>query len=289
MEFNYQQVITHSTTFHADDVFGVALCRLINPEIKVIRTLNVDKYLEMAANLHENALVFDIGMGKYDHHQKDKALRDDGTPYCGFGLLWRDFGHLLCSDQRAWEKVDQTLVIGIDKHDNGVASNLLSRSIGNMNPNWNDDTPEDIAFFRAMQVAYQLLKAQIDHANAVVDAGERVIASYTGGPILVLDKYVPWQDMVQTDERLKDILFCVYPSQRGGFCVQTVTTQPGSFKNRMDFPEEWLGHEDLARGITFAHTSNFLIVCEKKEQALRVAEEAIDYGRENEAKAVWSV
>lgn len=280
--FDYDQVITHSTIFHADDVFGVAMCRLIDPKIEIIRTLDVEKYLEMAKNIYKKALVFDIGFGKYDHHQADKALRTDGTPYCGFGLLWRDFGYLLCPEREAWEKVDQTLVIGIDKADNGVAQNLLSSTIKTMNPQWDSNISENLAFGRAMNIAQIMLKAHIDHANSIVAAKDEVLSNYHGDEILVLDKYLPYQDTVQTDPRLKDVLFVVYPSQRGGWNVQTVTKEPGTFVNRMDFPTEWLGHADPERGIHFAHTANFLIACDTKDQAIEVAEEALEYGRKDQ-------
>lgn len=276
--FDYDQVITHSTVFHADDVFGVALCRLIDPKIEIIRTLDVEKYLEMARNVGKKALVFDIGLGKYDHHQTNKTFRTDGTPYCGFGLLWRDFGYLLCPEREAWEKVDQTLVIGIDKADNGVAQNLLSSTIKTMNPQWNSSVSESVAFGRAMNVAQIMLQSHIDHANSIVAAKDEVLSHYNGDEILVLDKYMPYQDIVQSDPKLKDVLFVVYPSQRGGWNVQTVTKEPGTFINRMDFPEEWLGHADPERGIHFAHTSNFLIGCNTKEQAINVAKEALEYG-----------
>ncbi len=278
--FDFDQVITHSTIFHADDVFGCAMCRLINPKIEIIRTLDVEEQLKRSGNIGKKALVFDIGMGEYDHHQPDKAVRSDGTPYCGFGLLWRDFGHLLCPDKDAWEKVDQNFVIAIDKADNGVSQNLLSASIKVFNPNWNSADSENVAFHRALLVAMQILQQRVEHANSVVTARDQVIASYTGGEILVLDKYLPYTDVVQTDPRLKDILFVVYPSQRGGWNVQTIPREPGQFVNRMDFPESWLGHADEARGIHFAHTSNFLIACDTKEQAIRVAEEAVQEGSE---------
>ncbi len=277
--FNYDQVITHSTLFHADDVFGVAMCRLINPNIEIIRTLNVEEQLKMAEAIGKKTLVFDIGMGKYDHHQENKTLRSDGTPYCGFGLLWRDFGYLLCPSPEAWTKVDQTLVLAIDKADNGVSQNLLSNTIKLMNPQWNSSDSESINFHRAMNIAMIMLSAHIDHANAISEAKDEVMAAYDGSDILVLDKYLPYIDVVQQESKLKDILFAVYPSKRGGWCVQTITNKPGTFINRMDFPKEWLGHEDPSRGITFAHTANFLIVCNTKEQAIAVAKEAIEKGK----------
>lgn len=200
------------------------------------------------------------------------------VPYCGFGLLWRDYGYLLCPEYAAWEKVDRTLVVAIDMADNGVQQNMLSASIKVLNPNWNDIISEDVAFHRAMFVASVILKGHIDHANAVITARNEVIANYSGGEILALDKYLPWTDTAQTDPRMKDVLFAVYPSQRGGWNVQTVPKEPGKFTNRMDFPKEWLGHADPERGIHFAHTANFLIACDTKEQAIKVAQEAVETG-----------
>lgn len=272
----FKRVITHSTVFHADDVFGVAMWKLINPDIEVVRTLEPEKFWD------ENTIVFDIGMGKYDHHQEDKALREDGTPYCGFGLLWRDYGCNLCPELDAWKKVDRALVLPIDKADNGVEQNTLSISIKAMNPNWNSEKTADEAFFEAVDVAKAILKAYVDHANAAVEAIDAVLESYLASPgeeILVLDEYLPWTEAVISEEKLRNVLFTVYPSQRGGWNVQTVPKATGTFTNRMDFPKDWLGHADPERGIHFAHTANFLIACDTKEQAIKVAEEAIEAGK----------
>ena len=287
--FNFEMAMTHDTIFHADDVFGVAMCRLINQDIPYARTTDqaeLDK-----AKGDPSILMFDIGLGKYDHHQPDKTLRPDGTPYCGFGLLWRDFGYLLCPDEEAWKTVDETFVELIDKADNGIAQNLLSQSIKAMNPCWNTDETEDEAFARALSVAIPILKATVDHANASVEAEEAVLDCYLASPteeILILDEYLPYSKAVHNNERLKNVLFVVYPSKRGGWNVQTVTKELGQFVNRMDFPSEWLGHADPDRGIHFAHTANFLIACNTKEQAVKVAEEAVQAGSEY-ANVVCSV
>ena len=279
--FNFEMAMTHDTIFHADDVFGVAMCRLINPDIPYIRTtdqMELDK-----AKGDPSILMFDIGLGKYDHHQPDKALRPDGTPYCGFGLLWHDFGYLLCPNEEAWKTVDETFVQLIDKADNGITQNLLSQSIKAMNPCWNTDETEDEAFARALIVAIPILKATVDHANASAEAEEAVLDYYLASPaeeILILDEYLPYSKAVHNNERLKNVLFVVYPSKRGGWNVQTVPKELGQFVNRMDFPSEWLGHADPDRGIHFAHTANFLIACDTKEQAVKVAEEAVQAGSE---------
>ena len=62
---------THSGKFHADDVFSAALLLYLNPEITITRGNQVPENYE--------GLVFDIGRGQYDHHQKDSRIRDNGV------------------------------------------------------------------------------------------------------------------------------------------------------------------------------------------------------------------
>ena len=92
---------------------------------------------------------------------------------------------------------------------------------------------------------------------------------------------MPWVDIVSSDDTFKDILFAVYPSQRGGWNVQTIKRSEKGIANRMNFPKEWIGHEDPERGIHFSHASGFLIACDTKEQAISVAMEAIEKGKED--------
>ena len=234
-KFDYKAVFTHSKTFHADDVFGVAMCKLINPDISVFRT--VEQYEIDKAKEDPSIIMFDIGLGEYDHHQKEgKALRpeSDGTyitpdgkmsriPYCGFGLLWRDFGYLLCPEYDAWKRVDQSLVLPIDKADNGVCQNLLSSSIKFMNPVWDSNASEELTFNYAREIASGILKAHIDHANAAVRARDLLLENYFGGELLILDRYLPWTGTVLEDDRLNLL-------SRQGRDLQDITLK--SRKNR---------------------------------------------------------
>lgn len=275
---------THGSIFHADDLFATALLLTINPEIQICRTNDV----EFAHKAEEDdcAISYDIGYGPYDHHQPDKATRPiengywfdkDGrmqlVPYCSFGLLWRDYGHILCPNEKAWKKVDTSLVVPIDKHDNGVERNMLTTAFMQFNPNWNeDDSPErrDRLFMDAVWRAQDFLRAYIAAANAEVASEDAVLASnIVNGNILVLEKYMPWQDVVM--EKMQDILFVVFPSARGGWNVQTVPDAPGSFKGRKLFPQEWCGHPVGSLGMTFCHPGNFLLATCTKEQAINCA------------------
>lgn len=75
---------THSGKFHADDVFSSALLLYLNPEITILRGNKVPEDFD--------GIIFDIGRGRYDHHQKDSRIRENGIPYAAFGLLWEELG-----------------------------------------------------------------------------------------------------------------------------------------------------------------------------------------------------
>ena len=279
---------THGSIFHADDVFATALLKLIVPNISITRCNDMN--LAKIAAEKDDCIVYDIGYGEYDHHQPDAATRpiEDGycfdkdghmqlLKYCSFGLLWRDFGHKLCPSEKAWKKVDRDLVIQIDKNDNGVDHNLLTSAFMQFNPNWNEDG-DDFArysrFMDAVEMAKKILSAYVSRANSDVEAELDVMNSKViDGKILVLDRYMPWQDVVV--EQMPEILFVVFPSNRGGYNVQTVPDAPGSFNGRKLFPREWLGNPDKSLGMTFCHPGNFLLATETLDQSVNCARIAV--------------
>ena len=57
------KAFTHGGKFHADDIFSSALLLYLNPEIQITRGNQVPEEYD--------GIVFDIGRGAYDHHQKD--------------------------------------------------------------------------------------------------------------------------------------------------------------------------------------------------------------------------
>ena len=272
---------THAGVFHADDVFSAALLKMLNPHIAI------ERVLEAPAD-SDDVIIFDIGRGRYDHHQNERELRplEDGyywdkdriqrqIPYCSFGLLWRDYGRLLCPTDRAWKKVDRDLVLGIDKADNGCGANALSTALGTLNPVWDDQVSiPDECFEMAEVLATQILLGFVEKANAEARAEKLVLGSTViDGKILVLDRYAPWQDVV-TNQML-EILYCVYPSNRGGYNVQTVPLESGSSVPRKGFPAEWLGNPVKAMGMTFCHPGNFILSTTTLEEAIACAQAAI--------------
>ena len=70
-------------------------------------------------------------------------------------------------------------------------------------------------------MAKQILENQIDSANAVNRADEKVQQAYKNSRdgIVVLPCYLPWKNGLYKT----DALFVIYPSQRGGWSAQCVT------------------------------------------------------------------
>lgn len=283
----YKFGITHSGQFHADDVCSAWLLRKLNPEIKFSRVTKVP------AEIEDGTIVFDIGFGRFDHHQPDRLVRPDGTPYAAFGLLWREFGHILVNgNQDAFELFDRTYVLPIDAYDNGVKLEIngpvlmFSVAVATLNQNWDSNESPDALFESALNWVSFFLDRALEsvlsktRAKALV---EQAISTSTDG-ILVLERFAPWQEWVNTstNPKAKDIKFCIYPSNRGGDVAQGVPKTLGQRGNRMDFPEAWRGLSSAelvkvtgVKDAEFCHMAGFIAGASSKEGAIELAKLAI--------------
>ena len=112
-------VITHAGTLHADDVLATVILERVLGDITVCRTFKVPD-----EGLSDDVIIYDIGFGKYDHHQKGgNGCRENGVPYASVGLIWRDFGRQLvantCNPDLVCQLIDRDLIQGVDAADNG--------------------------------------------------------------------------------------------------------------------------------------------------------------------------
>lgn len=266
-------VYTHGGVFHADDVFSAALINKVCDHENIPRP-NVNRIFsqDQAKELETNNIVFDIGLGEYDHHQVDNEVRENGVPYASFGKLWRTVGAELVGE-KSMENIDRTFVQAIDNTDNGVEPNMLSHAIGGLNPTWDSNEKLDDAFANAVEFASIAFEATIENELAKTRA-ESIIKSSLDkmqDNILVLDKFCPWMDYVQNNA--PEVNFVVFESIRGGYNIQTVPNL-GEKQGKILFPEEWLGSTNEETGMTFCHPNNFLASFKTKEQAIQAGLEA---------------
>lgn len=257
---------THSGKFHADDVFSAALLLYLNPEITITRGNQVPENYE--------GLVFDIGRGQYDHHQKDSRIRDNGVPYAAFGLLWEKLGPEILGEELAL-KFDESFVQPLDINDNTGEKNELATLIGNFNPGWDSKSSNDEAFFQAVSVAGMILENKFERYLGIERADRRVeevltehAASLASGDtpaentnILILPEFIPCQKRLSET----NIAFVIFPSNRGGYCIQPQKKEY-SMNYKCSFPVEWLGleNEELAaatglKSAGFCHKGGFLM------------------------------
>lgn len=269
------RAFTHSGKFHADDVFSAALLLYLNPEITITRGNRVPEEYE--------GLVFDIGRGRYDHHQKDSRVRENGVPYASLGLLWEKLGPEILGQELA-VKFDEAFVQPLDNNDNTGEKNELATLIGSFNPAWDAGNTGDEAFFQAVSVAGMILENKFERYRGnqradrrieeILEAHERAIE--TGDKpknerqILILPEFVPCQ------KRLSEttIAFVIFPSNRGGYCIQPQKKEY-SLNYKCSFPVEWLGLENeelvAATGLksaSFCHKGGFLMSVGTLEDAV---------------------
>lgn len=263
---------THNGKFHADDVFSAALLLYLNPEIRIFRGNRVPEDFA--------GIVFDIGRGRYDHHQKDSRIRENGIPYAAFGLLWEELGADILGEELA-EKFDESFVQPLDNNDNTGEKNELASLIGSFNPAWDSEDNNDEAFFQAVSVAGMILDHKFERYLGNERADQRVnellkakeeqsLENTEDSRILVLPEFVPCQKRLSETQ----IAFVIFPSNRGGYCIQPQKKEY-SMNYKCSFPSEWLGLEGeelvQATGLesaSFCHKGGFLMTMGTLEDAL---------------------
>ena len=267
---------THGGKFHADDVFSAALLLHFNPRLTIQRGNRVPEDFD--------GIVFDIGRGEYDHHQKDSRIRENQVPYAAFGLLWEALGTEILSPEMA-ARFDEKFVQPLDLNDNTGEKNELASMIGMFNPVWDDNSGSDAAFLEAVAVAGRILehkwerfradeRAEQQFAALLAEHRKRIAAEKKAGTmdekILILSEFFPCQKQLSATE----IAFLIFPSNRGGYCVQPVRKENSS-NYKYDFPETWLGLEKEAlqeatglSDVSFCHKGGFLLTAETLDDAV---------------------
>ena len=210
--------------------------------------------------------------------------------------MWKAFGMDIINDfdikdkAAFFESIDKNLIMDIDRDDNGqalqnepeVKAQTIPSLIGSFNPAWNEDTKDEERFLEALSFLNTIFNNMIrkmlakEEARSIVE--EKINESLNG--ILILDKYMPWKDIVLTSSNIKakDILYAVFPSKRGGYNVVATPVSNGSFDVKKPFPLKWAGleNEELqkisgVKTITFCHKNLFICACKTYEDAIKVA------------------
>lgn len=294
-------LLTHNGTFHADDVFAVAAFLLahLGEEWQVMRSRE-DSAMEQADAVLDTGDVYDPARMRFDHHQVGGAgVRESGIPYAAFGLVWKEYGAVICGgDFFVAKQIDDSLVSSLDAHDNGVK---IYEEIGNVspfeishyvkvfNPTWREeegwgsegDAKRLEIFLKLVDWAREFIEREINRFKDKNAAYDLVRAAYEKADdkrVIVLDRFYPWQDVILD---YLEPLYVVYPADAGKYgkwAAKTVPKDKNSFESRKPFPVLWAGKRDLelqkVSGVsdaTFCHNGRFLAIAGSKDGAVSLA------------------
>lgn len=286
--------ITHSGSFHADDIFSTIFLSKIQP-INLYRTNEIKNTEDI-----KNKIIFDIGYGKFDHHGENARVRDNEIKYSAFGLLFETFGIEYLKQKQveepeiAYQMFLKEFVFQIDAIDNGIFPShpkeytitTLSSIIEMFNKTWKEAKDSDEAFLEAIQVGmliFDRIEKRILDKLASKKCVEKQIEA-SENCILILPEYMPFINHIlgSKNKKAEGLLFAIFPSNRGGYNIRAIASSSNSYENRLDFPKEWGGKtkEELEsltgiKSFRFCHPNLFLCACDNLNDAIKVAKLAI--------------
>ncbi len=285
-------VAVHNSSFHADDVFSVAILRLIYPDLKIIRTRDEKVLSQVDARIDVGG-KYNAKTNDFDHHQPQGAgKRKNGIPYASAGLIWKHFGTKLTSQKKVWEDIDERIIQYIDADDMGVDTYLpkiitpytIPDFIHGLNPHWpqKSEVLSNKNFEQAVSIISLSLKKEIEFAEGKVKAEAilRKEIKKSKEEYILLEEDIPWKKVVIAKSKLKYII--IPGDSKHYWCVYAVPTSENTFENRKDFPKAWAGLTEKklqettgVEDAVFCHNKLFIVVSKSKEGAIKLAELAI--------------
>ena len=284
-------LVTHDSTFHADDLFSTATLSILNNgNIKVFRTRDPE-IMKKGDYVYDVCGEYDPARNLFDHHQKGGAgLRHNGIPYASFGLVWKTYGEKICGSKEVANMIDEKLVQSIDANDNGInlfdiKGDVSPYTIQDLlfcyRPSWKEEQDYDKAFMELVPIAVKIISREIIKTKDTLEANSIVNNAYEKAEnkrIVILDGHYPWGEILYQH---KEVIYVV-SVKSGLWRVEAVRKEKYGFETRKPFPESWAGKrdDDLAeitgvKDATFCHNGRFLAVAKSKEGAMELAQKAL--------------
>lgn len=299
-----KKLVTHSGSFHSDDIFACATIQLYldnkKEKYQVIRTRD-EKEIEKGDYVFDIGGIYDTNTNRFDHHQRGGAgERENGIKYAAFGLVWNNFGEEICGSQKIKEDIDRKIVQGIDAPDNGqeifktvkddVFPVTFQSIVSASRPVQEGSDKRYLEeFLKLVYFAKDYLKNTIkafQYQEKIDKRFKEIYDEQERKEIIVFSEkdVVSRDNVVYSANEYSDVLYIIYKSQRDDtWNLVCARDELSSFSNRKDLPREWGGKtkEELrsitgVSGANFCHNGLFLAGANSKEDTTRLAEIALN-------------
>lgn len=297
MFFRKKKVITHSGSFHTDDVFACATLVLWleknNENWKIIRTRD-SQIIKKGDFVVDVGGIYDEDKNLFDHHQSVGAgTRENGIPYASFGLVWKKFGNEISGGKRVANEIDNLLVASVDAIDNGFdfyvkkIKGIENFSVGNVISFLFNGEDKDQNFNKAVMFSKEILQKIIGSVKKSVERREKIEEFYKNSKnkeILVLEERASRSDVWLALCNFTEPIYIVYQGLNDdNWRVLANRISMDSFMSRKPFPSEWggLDREMFIKisGVSdaiFCHRSLFLAEARSREGAIKLAQKALE-------------
>ena len=264
------KIITHDGTFHADELFSIALLlkfdKTEQQEIQIVRTRDV----EFLSLYHDFSDVFIIDIGNdynpelrnFDHHQDDEQFKSKASIRLVFeylmyqGKIEHDTGNHL------WEN----LLLLINRWDLGLEQEFvnyyhrpLPSLIASYNRSGSDIKTEHQQFLKALNFAGECIENELSSFQLLNSARRGLLRSRNINSFTLLfdDENPKYQVLLK---QRRGIRFFIFP-HKDNWAVSAVDARKNPLPKVVDDSE-----------LVFRHKDHFLAVFKTKEAAIRFLE-----------------
>lgn len=260
---SFSKVITHDTSFHADDVIAVALLRHAGYDFELIRTRNPQVLADAVAD--PNTLILDVG-GSYDPEKLNFDHHQDMELSSAAGLVYEHFKDEICPAEA--QVFFGRFIASIDAMDTN-RDNIFdlwatlpkgfrntSGLIGGFNREVTDAALQYSQFEKAAAFALEII------GNEIYKSVKKAKSEAEYNDRLILDNNVAVFDQFSTVwKEKKEHTFAILP-HANGWQIQTMDT------NIAKIPES-IAELD---GFVFRHASGFMAVVKDKSVVMDFAQ-----------------
>lgn len=281
----------HDGMFHSDELVSVCILSILYKNISVIRSRNI----ELLNN--NKCMLIDVGLGKYDHHQKGgNGQRDNGIKYASCGLIWKDYGFkcikklnnkLNDNDIKIIQKqIDEEIIQNIDATDNGQF-NIITKYdyIEYFLPKWNKKVDYDSKFEECTNITSIIFKNMLETYISSYLSKKEILKlinnkEYHKDNILLIPyKNIDYLDTVleYNNKNKNPIDFIVFSYNENGYALKCIPySKEDIFSKRIPLPKKWAGQNNKLPEISgiksaiFCHNERFFAKTLELDDAIKM-------------------